>query len=887
MAALAGNNHFTNSLGSTASNLINHHHHQQQPQQQVTIARDDASGKLHYLLLDQHANQLITKKGHHGGQHQQSHSMPTTPTHKNSPGNSIILIHPNGKLAPFFGANSPAGQGLLQLSPVPVKNRSNGKTNRMNALLQPQQQQQQQQKQLDKPVRKGKNSKSPSPLKAMATLNGHHGHSNQFSLNHHQVQEVPTTGNIKVETTKSPTSGIKRQLSNSLKQENKAEVVQPASAVNLVPFYERQPLTKISVREARLKSKRMARMATMSRYNSVELSSNLSDDKLPASLANGDHEYQNGGGHHGDEDYFDDFDRCGDGGEEGDEDNESDHSIHEMGPRDNFMQFIQSVLPPRPLQSRQPKAKVSFLAQFGLLTKRQYCEVALQQSLRFDPSKEPEQLHLRLDAGEKWLANVPSEEAKVDHSRSFHLEPSDLSPDCKILNDDGVEEGQQIEEMDKTTFAKWLDLVPNTSQSAKLRAELSWMTVLRNRHQRKRLRNGVYVGPLINNLSEQVLKSWLPKLVESTLQSSQHDSHRRTILLARINSFLNEPFPFDPSDEERELFDQGKFRPNGFNDDEEDDRFEECDSKNDLMPAPPDPVDHHLSDHSDYTSSQSKRIKLDHSNASTASHLKRRESTASTEDRLEDDNPLVIQCDDSSPKPFDNYASNTSNVTNFSVPNAVQTYSLSSSSSALPQSAITSTAVDNHNHSNNNNFHDSAHASKHVLPSSSSISSTTTSMPNTNSVSLLAVNKQFAQDFHESVLLETQKQMQATSTPAASAVNSSTALANNHFSVQQQGAPNGLSVTPTIIYGDNHHQQQQQQTSLQCNGSNTAIAGNQFNLGQMINNIKCKFPIRKNDLFQSHSSLPLSRSRQNDDTRSNAQVARQDERNSHAQTVFE
>lgn len=244
-------------------------------------------------------------------------------------------------------------------------------------------------------------------------------------------------------------------------------------AAPVISHYDKR-ISKVSLEETKLRNKRQRLQLSYTRVkrlrsNSVDNYSDLSSDEEM-------------------EMRIDDED-----------DGESYGSLDDNLGGDSLLKFVDSILPP--LQVDDDTEKLAFLAKCGLTTKKVIEEQEFSQFILRKMHRRVSHLSLQLEMLE---GDVLAEERDT----LARIETADIMP-C----DERLKERPE----EKALLMEALSLRPVEDATFMLKKEISWLSAIKHRHNgRKR---GLFsFRPLPNNVSNNVLKKWLPMLAEKTDQ---------------------------------------------------------------------------------------------------------------------------------------------------------------------------------------------------------------------------------------------------------------------------------------------------------------------------------------------------------------------------------
>lgn len=206
--------------------------------------------------------------------------------------------------------------------------------------------------------------------------------------------------------------------------------------------------------------------------------------------------------------------------------------------QDSFVNFIDDVLPVLPL-NKNDSNKMNFLSELGLITHQKKRERELDEFIQRRKNRRICNSSFRLQQLRDNANDILDFEPGFEKfKRLAFFSQSDIVPNLDI---DNAEQNQLVNSTsmeDKDEILNAIGLVPSTNKK-KIKMEFDWLSVLKNRLMRRK-RGEITVGKTYNNLTNEVLNVWLPKL----LSSSSLDPK----LIKEFNKIL--PINFESADEE-------------------------------------------------------------------------------------------------------------------------------------------------------------------------------------------------------------------------------------------------------------------------------------------------------------------------------------------------
>lgn len=192
-----------------------------------------------------------------------------------------------------------------------------------------------------------------------------------------------------------------------------------------------------------------------------------------------------------------------------------DNSIDISNKEDSFVNFIDEVLPVLPL-NKNDSDKMDFLSNLGLITHQQKRERELDEFIQRKKNRRVCSSSFKLQQLQDNANDILDFEPGFEkYPRLAFLSQSDIVPNT--LDTDNTEQKPLLNtgsRPDEDEVLNAIGLVPSTNKR-KIKIEFDWLSVLKNRLMRRK-RGQITVGKTYNNLTDEVLNIWLPKLLSST-----------------------------------------------------------------------------------------------------------------------------------------------------------------------------------------------------------------------------------------------------------------------------------------------------------------------------------------------------------------------------------
>ncbi|OTF74886.1 hypothetical protein BLA29_006932 [Euroglyphus maynei] len=198
---------------------------------------------------------------------------------------------------------------------------------------------------------------------------------------------------------------------------------------------------------------------------------------------------------------------------------------------------MDQVLPPLPLKENDDEdlGKMEFLSLLGLTTHRMKREDDLDNYIQTKMNRRLTHASFKVD----WLVEQEDDMLKVDSEyetfkRWPYFSESKIIPNADRLHTKGVRKNNR----NKIQFYETLGL-KRPSVENKLKTEIDWLAVIRNRQMRRK-RGFVCVGKQYQNLNEQILRTWIPLLSSSSDDNNSEIIKRiKTKVIQNLDDYLH------------------------------------------------------------------------------------------------------------------------------------------------------------------------------------------------------------------------------------------------------------------------------------------------------------------------------------------------------------
>ena len=209
---------------------------------------------------------------------------------------------------------------------------------------------------------------------------------------------------------------------------------------------------------------------------------------------------------------------------------------------ESLVEFMDNVLPSLPLKENDDEdlGKMEFLSLLGLTTHRMKREDDLDNYIQTKMNRRLTHASFKVD----WLNEQENDILEVDpeyetFKRWPYFSESKINP-----NSDRLHSTKSIRKnsRNKIQFFETLGL-KQPSAINKLKTEIDWLAVIRNRQMRRK-RKFVCVGKEYQNLDEQILRTWIPILLSSSSSSDVNDSEMIKRIKTKVIPNLDDYFHY-------------------------------------------------------------------------------------------------------------------------------------------------------------------------------------------------------------------------------------------------------------------------------------------------------------------------------------------------------